>query len=433
MIRRSSGTRVAIFGIGRVGLPLALTFAEAGLEVLGVDTNASTVAAVNARRRMPFREPGFDELMRAGKVRATTDYREARGSDFYVITVGTPLMHHIETDLSNVSRVACSIAEMIEPGQTVVLRSTTAPGTTAYVKHLLESKTGLAVGAEIGLACCPERITEGHAREELRSLPQVVGANDELSRQMAAMLFGKLGSELLPCDWATSELVKLFNNVSRYAYFAIVNVLSMIAMDHGAEPLEVLKLANYGYPRPIFGKPGFTAGTCLRKDFGMLSEGHWSGDILVEAWRINESLPRYLVEQARKRFGSMRGKKVAVLGYSFKRDTDDVRDSLAAKLIRYIHRECVASIVVADPFVAAKDVEPISDLTFTADHEQAMAEAEVVFMATNHSAYENDREQILEHVVRRNVKVIDIWNVLGTGRVLVDQQILEKATCLGSS
>lgn len=425
--------KVAIFGIGRVGLPLGLSLVEAGVQVVGVDTNPATVEALNNHRRMPFREPGFDDLIRQGKLHASVDPHDAAGSDFYVITVGTPLMHHIETDLSNVCRVVCSIAQIMQPGQTVVLRSTTAPGTTQYVKHLLESKTGMTVGRDIGLACCPERITEGHAREELKTLPQIVGGNDELSLQAASAMFGKLGAELLPCDCATAELVKLFNNVSRYAYFAIVNVLSMIAMDHGAEPLEVLRLANHGYPRPIMGKPGFTAGTCLRKDFGMLSEGHWSGDILVEAWRINESLPRYLVDRASKTFGSLQGKRVAVLGYSFKRDTDDVRDSLAAKLIRYIHRECVESIVVADPFVSPNDVEPIDDLTFTRDFEQALAQAEVIFMATNHSVYEKHREQILAHVMQRDAKVIDIWNVLGAGRVLVDQKALEKDSCLASS
>lgn len=424
--------KVAIFGIGRVGLPLGLSLTEAGVKVVGVDTNPATVEAVNNERKMPFHEPGFDDLLASGRLWATGDYHEAKGSDYYVITVGTPLMQNIEADLSTVARVVGSIIEIIEAGQTVVLRSTTAPGTTQYVKHLLESKTGMSVGTDIGLACCPERITEGNARKELKTLPQVVGGNDELSVRKASEIFGKLGAELLPCDWTTAELVKLFNNVSRYAYFAIVNVLSMIAMDHGAEPLEVLRLANYGYPRPILGKPGFTAGTCLRKDFGMLSEGHWSGDILVEAWRINESLPRYLIDQSRQKFGSMVGKRVAVLGYSFKRDTDDVRDSLAAKLVRYIHRECVASIVVADPFVDPKDVDVIDGLTFTHDHDEALTEAEVVFMATNHSAYERQREQILSHVSQRDAKVIDIWNVLGTGHVLVDQQTLEKTACLAS-
>jgi UDP-N-acetyl-D-mannosaminuronic acid dehydrogenase len=178
------------------------------------------------------------------------------------------------------------------------MRSTTAPHTTEYVRKLLERNSDCRVGEDVFLACCPERILEGKAREELFSLPQIIGTEDPKSAARAEDLFSILGVETLHCNFITAELVKLFNNVSRYAYFAIANVLSMIAIDYDAEPYEILRLTNHKYPRPITSKPGFSAGTCLRKDFGMLSEAYWSADILVSSWRINETMPKFLVDAA---------------------------------------------------------------------------------------------------------------------------------------
>jgi UDP-N-acetyl-D-mannosaminuronic acid dehydrogenase len=270
------------------------------------------------------------------------------------------------------------------------------------------------------LACCPERIVEGKAREELARLPQIIGTADARSAQAAERLFRTLGVETLHCDYATAELVKLFCNVSRYAYFGIVNALAMMALDLGAEPHEVIALANHEYPRKLHGKPGFTAGTCLRKDFGMLAESCANGHILTEIWRINESLPKYLVDLAKARFGGLERKRVAVLGYTFKRDADDVRDSLAPKLVRYLHRESPAGIVVSDPFITSDFVEHLGGLEFTADFETALAGAEVVFIATDHSLYARQSRKIVEAAQHHGAGIVDIWNICGQDRVAFD-------------
>ncbi len=419
--------KVAVIGTGRVGLPLALSLIDRDVEVLGVDLDERVRQAINVDRVMPFDEPGYDELVRSGKLHITGDIHDAADCQYFIVTVGTPLRAHIETDLSHVTRVVESLCEFLSPGQTVIMRSTTAPRTTSYVAGLIETRTFLKVGRDVMLACCPERIVEGRAREELNSLPQIIGSEDQLSGQSAERLFRTLGAEPMHCNWATAELVKLFCNVSRYAYFGIINALSMIAMDQGVEPHEVIELANHDYPRKLHGRPGFTAGTCLRKDFGMLAENYWSGTFLTEMWRINESLPKYLVDLAVERYGSLRGRRVAVLGYTFKRDADDIRDSLAPKLVRYLHREAPASIVVSDPFITAADVEPATGLEFTPYLETALADAEVVFVATNHSVYAERRDEILA-AVRRGVQVVDIWNTCGLNSVAFDQQSLAAKT-----
>jgi UDP-N-acetyl-D-mannosaminuronic acid dehydrogenase len=422
--------KVAVIGTGRVGLPLALSLVDAGVLVKGVDIDERIRRAVNVDRVMPFSEPGYDELVRSGKLSVTGDIGEVRDCDYFIVTVGTPVLQHIETDLSYVTKVISSLCEFLAAGQTIILRSTTAPRTTAYVAALIESRTQLKVGQDVMLACCPERIVEGKAREELAQLPQIIGAQDARSAQAADRLFRTLGVETLHCNYTTAELVKLFCNVSRYAYFGIINALAMIALDLGVEPFEVIELANHDYPRKLHGMPGFTAGTCLRKDFGMLAESYWSGNFLTEMWRVNESLPKYLVDLARRRYGSLKGRRVAVLGYTFKRDADDVRDSLAPKLIRYLQRETPARIVVSDPFITADAVESVPGLDFTPDFETALAGADLVFIATNHSVYSRQSQKIVDAARLYGVNVVDIWNTCGHGRVTFDEETLSAQTTL---
>jgi UDP-N-acetyl-D-mannosaminuronic acid dehydrogenase len=411
--------KIAVIGTGRVGLPLALAFAESGADVIGIDINSEIRQAVNVDKTMPFLEPGFEEILQSGKLQIQEFIDGVEDVDYFVVTVGTPLLHHIETDLTAVTRVIKDLGTKIRKGQTVVMRSTTAPHTTQYVKKQLEAASGLEVGEDIFLACCPERILEGKAKEELFALPQIVGTEDTGSRERADALFQVLGVEIMHCDYITAELVKLFNNVSRYAYFAIANVLAMIAIDYEAEPYEILRLTNHHYPRPITSKPGFTAGTCLRKDFGMLSEAYWSADILVSAWRINESMPKFLVEAAKSKWGDLSELRIAVLGYSFKRDADDVRDTLSDKVLRYLHRECPQTLVLHDHLVQQDDVPVMPDLTFTNDLSDAVSDADLIVIATNHSLYSDQKDMLMQRVENNSCRIVDIWDSLGTGSVLL--------------
>ena len=411
--------KIAVIGTGRVGLPLALAFAETSADVIGIDINAEIRHSVNIDRTMPFLEPGFEAVFQSGKLQIRELIHDVDDIDYFVVTVGTPLLHHIETDLTAVSRVIKDLGSKIRKGQTVVMRSTTAPHTTQYVKKQLESASGYKVGTDIFLACCPERILEGKAKEELLALPQIVGTEDAKSKELAESLFKMLGVEVMHCNYITAELVKLFNNVSRYAYFAIANVLAMIAIDYKAEPYEILRLTNYKYPRPITSKPGFTAGTCLRKDFGMLSEAYWSADILVSAWRINESMPKFLVESAKDRWGDLSDFKVTVLGFSFKRDADDVRDTLSDKVLRYLHRECPKALVLHDHLIPQDDVPNMQDLTFTDDLADAVAGADLIVIATNHSLYSEQRDLLKACMDDNGCRIVDIWDSLGTGSVFL--------------
>ena len=322
---------VCIVGTGRVGLPLGLSLMEVGVHITGVDLDENLRDAVN-NGRMPFHEPGYDELVASKKLQlhASPD-KVVPNSAVVIITVGTPLHNHIETDLSQIQRVLEGLKTHFRKDQTIILRSTVAPGTTAYVNKWIDRHTDFTVGETIKLCFCPERIAEGVAYSELRS-PQICGAEDDESREVAAELFGKLAPEIMRTDFITAELVKLFNNISRYINFAVANQFALIADNFGANIYETRHLANHNYPRCNLAMPGFTAGTCLRKDFGMINEWSPYPDMLLSAWKMNEFTPAMLVEQLMQRT-KIHDNKVAVLGFTFKKDTDDIRDSLAPNFV----------------------------------------------------------------------------------------------------
>lgn len=404
---------VCIVGTGRVGLPLGLSMMEAGIRAVGVDLDADLRAAVN-NGRMPFSEPGYDELVARREFRIEADLAVAARADAIIITVGTPLAGHIEADLSQIHRVLEQLGPHLRPDQLLCLRSTVGPGTTEFVRRWIERHTDLTVGVDLWLAFCPERIAEGKAYEELHVLPQIVGAVDEESSRRAQALFGRLTDETLPTDFATAELVKLFNNILRYVHFALANQFALIAEDHGANIHETRRLANHGYPRSFLAAPGLTAGTCLRKDFGMLNEWSPYPDMLLSAWKVNEYVPNFLVENVSKRT-SLQDKVVAVLGFSFKADTDDLRDSLAPKLWRYVQRQMPLEIRVSDHHLADPIPEPSAGNPRNWSVDEALAGAGVVFVATNHTGYKEALKALAD--TAPDTWVADIWNVGETDQI----------------
>lgn len=395
---------VVIIGTGRVGLPLALSLSSVGFDVIGVDKNDELREMVN-RGKMPFAETGCDELIKQCPIKIYGDMGKVKEAENVVITVGTPLSAHIETDLSQVRNVLQEIIPYIRHGHNIILRSTIAPRTMVFVKRYLEKMTEYKVGRDIYLSFCPERLAEGKALKELRELPQIVGSEDEASGKKAEALFGRLTTDILHTDFISAELVKLFNNTSRYIQFAMANQFAILADEYGGNIYNIIEMTNYKYPRGVIKQPGFTAGTCLRKDFGMINENNPYSDLLLTSWKINEYLPKFLVEGILRR-ECVNGKNVAILGYTFKRDADDTRDSLVPKLIRYIEREVPNDIKVHEPFLGAL----IEDKYHNHSLEDSLRDADIVFIATNHSRFEDGFDYI-EQCCKEGCWIVDIWNV----------------------
>lgn len=401
---------VAVIGIGRVGLPLGLSLSLKGLNVIGLDINKNIINSVN-NKIMPFKEEGYDEVIKKVNFIATDDMSLVYNSENIVITVGTPLLEHIETDLSQIKKVMSSITDYIRKGHNIILRSTVAPKTTEFVKKYLEQKTHFRVGRDIFLSFCPERIAEGKAFHELEQLPQIIGSEDEQSARRAESVFSKLTKDIFHTDYTSAELVKLFNNISRYIHFAVSNQFALIADNFDTNIYDIINMANYKYPRGIISKPGFTAGTCLRKDFGMINELVPYTDLLLSAWKVNEYVPKFLVENLKRRI-DINNKNIAILGYSFKNDTDDIRDSLVPKLIRYLEREVPAQIKIHDPYLPKK----IDELYVNSSLKEALQDADVVYIATNHKQFKENFNSIVEDC-GRGCWFVDLWNVGDSGKI----------------
>ncbi len=411
--------QVGIIGIGRVGLPLGLSLTKNGVKTIGFDINEQVIELVN-NKKMPFKETGYDELMTKINFTATSDMSKIKEVENIIITVGTPLLAHIETDLTQLNAVLTGIAPFIQKGHNLILRSTVAPKTTWYVHHFLELKTGFKIGSDIFLSFCPERIAEGKALEELETLPQIIGSNDLQSGKKAEAVFSNLAKKIFHTDYTSAELVKLFNNIYRYINFSISNQFAIIAENYHVNVYEILRMANHDYPRGQISSPGFTAGTCLRKDFGMINETNPYSDLLLNAWKVNEYIPRFLVEKLMLQT-TIYGKTIGVLGYSFKNDTDDTRDSLVPKMIRYISREVPKKLMIHEPNITGK----LDGLFENESLQDTLKESDVIFIALNHTAFKMNIAQIIADA-KDDCWFVDYWNVSGTDKIIFNKKDFKK-------
>ena len=401
---------VSVIGLGRVGLPLALSFADRGLRVLGIDNDEERLAAVRAGT-MPFEETGGQEVLdrvhASGRLELSDRVADAAAARDIVITLGTPSFAHIEIDISDIRSALDDLLPVLRPGHCLILRSTVAPGTTEFVAGYLAKQRGLQVGSEVFVGHAPERIAAGRFFAEIESLPCIVGGVDAASGERIGRLFEIFGAPIVQTTPVQAELAKIWTNILRYTTFALPNLLMMDCEQHDANVFEVIDLINRDYPRGGIASPGLTAGTCLRKDFAFSEERSNAPGMLLAVSRVNESVPLFLVEGMKRRLDGLSGRKVAVLGLAFKRDTDDERDSLSHKLMRLLERE-LADVAVHDPLVA----------TPTQSFDDAVRDADVVVLATNHSAFcTPEALRTVTELAAEDCLVVDPWDCFGAAQV----------------
>jgi len=401
---------VAVIGLGRIGLPLAVSFADRGHRVLGIDKDAARLQAVRDAQ-MPFQEPGaqdaLDRVHAAGTLAVSDRVADAAAAEHIVITLGTPSFSHVEIDISDIRSALDDLLGHLRPGHTIVLRSTIAPGTTDFVAGYLEKHRGFAIGEDVFVAHAPERIAAGHFMEEIRTLPCIVGGVGAESGERVGSLFETFGAPIVQTTPVQAELAKIWTNILRYANFALPNLLMMDCEQYGANVFDVIELINRDYPRGGIASPGLTAGTCLRKDFAFSEERSNAPGMLLAVSRVNESVPLFLVEGMKRRLGSLNGRKIAVLGLAFKGNTDDERDSLAHKLVRLLERE-LADVAVHDPRVT----------TPTPPFAETVSGADAIVVAANHDEFLG-AEPLHEIAVLAggDALIVDPWNCFGAGQV----------------
>ncbi len=346
------------------------------MDVTLLDTDQRRVAAV-AEGRLPFLERGADqalaEVLRAGRLRATTEGAAVSQSQVVVVTIGTPVDEFLDPSVATFDRALEAVLARMQPGQLLVLRSTVFPGITErLVRSVTERKLGIDV------AYCPERIAQGYALEELGKLPQVIGGATPAAAQRAERLFQRLGPRTIHLKPIEAELAKLFSNAYRYLNFAISNQFYIIAQKLGADFDQVHQAVTAEYPRMAgFAKAGFAGGPCLLKDTMQLAAFNHNDFALGQAaMMVNEGLPRAVVDLAKRRV-NLAGSTAAILGMAFKGNSDDPRDSLSYKLRKILTLEC-PRVLCTDPYIADPSFVPL---------EQALAESDVVFLGACHQEY----------------------------------------------
>lgn len=399
---------LVVIGLGRVGLPLAVSFALVGIKTIGVDINEKLVELIN-EGKAPFYEEGLDEAL---KTVVTSGYLSAIKSsndvinygDVFIIAVGTPLTEDNYLDYTQLISALKQLATAELKGRLIIVRSTTAPGTLEnVVKPLLEA-SGLKAGIDFGLAVVPERVVEGKALYEIKTLPEIIGGVNEISSQLAIALFKHLNpnKKLIITRPIIAELAKLFLNVYRYVNFALSNEFALISEQYGVDVREVIRVANEDYPRGGIPMPGFAGGPCLSKDGYYLLQKNIFPELIITAWRLNEFLPQYVanrvVESIRKLGLDVNKVNIGVLGLSYKRDIDDLRYSPAKKLVDCLEK-LGFKVLVHDPYV--KSTIPLEDV---------LANSQILIVAVNHSQFVNLEDIINKHL---NISFIyDVWGII---------------------
>ena len=398
MTHRSQDLDVVVLGGGgHVGLPLSLAFADAGLRVGIYDTNQATLDRI-AAGEMPFLETGAEDLLRrllpTGRLKFGTEGDMIGRTDQLVVVIGTPVDEFLGPSMTIFEQAVGQIAPHLRDGALVVLRSTVYPGTTAYVRQNLG-----AAGCTVQVAFCPERIAEGHALEELHSLPQIIGADDDVAAERATALFEHLVSKTIRTTTKEAELAKLFTNTWRYMKFAVANQFFMIADQAGVDYTNVLRAIREDYPRALdLPGPGFAAGPCLFKDAMQLAAFTTDHFPMGQAaMQVNEGLPAYIVAALERRYGGLQGKTVGILGMAFKAESDDSRASLSYKL-RKLLGWAGARVLATDPYVDDDRLVTV---------ECVVEESDILVLGAPHKRYAN------LHLGGRDV--VDVWGALGEG------------------
>jgi len=376
---------LGIIGIGRIGLPLALVFARAGIKVTGFDLDKEYISEIKSGKA-PFQEEGLEALLSNPKFEAVAiEGSEARmaSCDVFIICVGTPLTANHHVDYNQLFSALSLITRSSLLGKFVIIRSTVPPGTMLErVIPFVESRTGLKAGTDFGAASCPERVLEGHAIEEIVSLPEIIGGIDPVSTEIAASIFSKLNhnKKILRTTPGSAEMAKLFANMYRYVNFALANEFALMAEEFGQNGAEIISVVNDGYPRGGIPRPGLVGGPCLTKDGYFLVSNTCFPDLILLAARINEFMPQHVVNRLRMEMAArgrhLNNARVGLLGTSFKAGSDDERYSPSIKIAELLESEHVA-VVRHDPHV--KGTESL---------EKAVRDADVIILATNHKEFE---------------------------------------------
>jgi len=404
--------RIAVIGLGYIGLPTAAVFADNGIEVVGVDVNATAVESIN-QGRPHFGEPNLDALVRrvvqGGKLRATLEMEPAEA---FVIAVPTPLRGHGESalpDISFVEAAARAVAPVLVPGNLVILESTSPVGTTERMAAIMaELRPDLSFPqqkgemAQIQVAHCPERVLPGRILEEVVNNARVIGGMTRKCSQRALSLYRiVVRGECRVTNARTAELAKLTENAYRDVNIAFANELSFICDKLKVNVWELIGLANL-HPRVNILQPGpGVGGHCIAVDPWFIVATNPDEARLIRTARIiNDSKPGHVCARVRERAAALKEPVIACLGLSYKKDVDDLRESPAVEIVRRLAEEKVGRLLVVEPHISALPPELAAHGLQLTDFDEALERANLVLLLVDHMGFlQVDRDVLKDKFV----------------------------------
>jgi UDP-N-acetyl-D-mannosaminuronic acid dehydrogenase len=404
--------RIAVIGLGYIGLPTAAVFAENGVEVIGIDVAPPVVETINAGRPH-FGEPNLDALVRrvveAGKLRATLEIEPA---DAFIIAVPTPLRGHGERttpDISYIEDAARALAPVLRQGNLVVLESTSPVGTTERMAAIMaERRPDLSFPqqkgelADIQVAHCPERVLPGCILEEVVNNPRVIGGTTRKCAQRALSLYKiVVRGECRVTNARTAELTKLTENAYRDVNIAFANELSFICDKLRINVWDLIAMANL-HPRVNILSPGpGVGGHCIAVDPWFIVATNPNESKLIRTARlINDSKPDFVVAKVRERAAALKHPVIACLGLAYKKDVDDVRQSPAVEIVRKLAQEEVGQLLVVEPYISRLPTE-LAELGLALhDFDEALDRANLVLLLVDHMSFvQVDRDLLKDKFV----------------------------------
>jgi len=407
-----SFARIAVIGLGYIGLPTAAVFADNGVEVVGVDVNPRAVASIN-QGKPHFGEPNLDALVRrvveGGKLRATTAVEPAEA---FIIAVPTPLRGHgadPQPDVSYVEQAARAIAPVLAAGNLVVLESTSPVGTTERMAAILaELRPDLSFPQQKGelaavqVAHCPERVLPGRILEEVVNNPRVIGGMTRKCAQRALSLYRMVvRGECRVTSARTAELSKLTENAYRDVNIAFANELSLICDKLKVNVWELIGLANL-HPRVNILQPGpGVGGHCIAVDpWFIVATNPEEARLIRLARLVNDAKPEFVCARVRERAAALKQPVIACLGLSYKADVDDLRESPAIEIVRRLAAERVGELLVVEPHISALPPELADQGLVLHDFDAALARANLVLLLVDHMSFlQVDRDLLKDKFV----------------------------------
>jgi UDP-N-acetyl-D-glucosamine dehydrogenase len=388
--------KIGIIGLGYVGLPLAVAFAEAGHEIVGLDTDAHKVEALNEGRSYVEDVPDAALGPLRERLTATARHADLAPCDAVIICVPTPLTSSREPDLTYMLESATALSQELRAGQLVVLESTTYPGTTRERLLPILEESGLAGGRDFHLAFSPERIDPGRTDYTVRTTPKLVGGFTEACAERARELYGQICDEVVVVSTPeAAELSKLLENIFRSVNIALVNELAQLCDRLNIDVWEVIDAAAtkpFGFMRFDPG-PGM-GGHCLPVDPFYLAfkarERDFYPEFIELAGKVNQAQPVFCAERIQRALNdagkSVRGSRILLLGVSYKAGIGDTRESPALKIVDLL-RELGGEISYHDPHVPELSERALSSV----DLDEGLQSADVTAIVTAHPEIDYDR------------------------------------------